>query len=336
MRAAAWTPDRTLALAEKDPPALAAGHVLVRPAHVGICGSDLHFFRGQFPPRVGAVPGHEISGYVVEGEGFEPGSPVAIDPALGCGRCPSCLRGQVPTCDRLRLMGISAAGGMQELISAPAANVHSLPPGIGIDLGSLAEPVAVCVRALNRAAPPLGSRVLVLGSGTIGLVSVLLANGSAVEVASTARYPHQAELARAFGASRVFAPGSQELLDWAAANPVDLVIETVGGSADTLSEAINAVRGGGTVLPLGVFTQDVPIPARKLVNQEVRVVGSVVYGHEGGQSEFAAAVQLLPRHAEKLALLKSATYPLEQANAAFEHALDKGRQGIKISVWVEH
>jgi len=332
MRAAAWTSERTLALAEKDPPALAAGHVLVRPAHVGICGSDLHFFRGEFAPRVGSVPGHEISGYVVEGEGFEPDTPVAIDPALGCGRCASCRRGQIPTCDRLRLMGISAAGGMQDLISAPAVNVHPLPERVSVGLGSLAEPVAVCVRALNRAEAPLGSRVLVLGSGTIGLISVLLARDSAVEVAATARYPHQAELARAFGASRVFAPGSRELLDWAAANPVDLVIETVGGAADTLAEAINAVRGGGTVLPLGVFTQDVLVPARKLVNQEVRVIGSVVYGHAGGRSEFAAAVQLLPRHAAMLALLQSSTYPLEEANAAFEHALDKGRQGIKISV----
>jgi len=332
MRAAAWTPERTLALSEKASPVLGAGQVLVRPAHVGICGSDLHFFRGEFPPRIGSVPGHEISAYVVEGEGFERGTPVAIDPALGCGTCASCRRGQVPTCDRLRLMGISAAGGMQELISAPAANVHRLPEGVSAELGSLAEPVAVCVRALNRAAAPLGSRVLVLGSGTIGLISVLLARDSAVELVVTARYPHQAELAHVFGASQVFAPGSQELLDWAAANPVDLVIETVGGSADTLSEAIHAVRGGGTVLPLGVFTQDVLVPARKLVNQEVRVIGSVVYGHKGGQSEFAAAVQLLPRHAEKLALLQSATYPLEEANAAFEHALDKSRQGIKVSV----
>ena len=334
MRTAAWTPDRTLALAEKDPPALAAGHVLVRPAHVGICGSDLHFFRGEFPPRIGSVPGHEISGYVAEGEGFEAGTPVAIDPALGCGKCPSCRRGQVPTCERLRLMGISAAGGMQEFMVAPAANVHPLPEGVSPELGSLAEPLAVCVRALNRAEAPLGSRVLVLGSGTIGLISTLLAMASAVEVVATARYPHQAEVARAFGASQIFAPGSPELLDWAAANPVDLVIETVGGTADTLSEAINAVRGGGTVLPLGVFTQDVMIPARKLVNQEVRVIGSVVYGHEGGQSEFAAAVQLLPRYAEKLSLLKSAIYPLENANEAFEHALDKGRRGIKVSVAV--
>ena len=334
MRAAAWTADRTLEPAERDAPALSPGNVLVRPTYVGICGSDLHFFRGDFPPRVGSVPGHEIAGYVLEGEGFEAGTPVAVNPAVACGRCASCLRGQVPSCDRLRLMGISTHGGMQEVISAPAANVHALPAGAPAELGSLAEPVAVCVRAMNRAAAPHGSRVLVLGSGTIGLISVLLARANALEVAVTARYPHQAELARRFGASDVFAPGSGDLLDWAAANPVDLVVETVGGAADTLSESVNAVRGGGTVLALGVFTEDVPVPARKLVNQEVRLIGSVVYGHEGGRSEFAAAVELLPRFASELALLRSASYPLERANEAFEHALDKSRNAVKVTVEV--
>jgi threonine dehydrogenase-like Zn-dependent dehydrogenase len=231
-------------------------------------------------------------------------------------------------------MGITAPGGMQQVIAAPTANVHPLPAGISADIGSLSEPVAVCVRALYRAQTPMGSRVVILGSGTIGLISILLAAPAAREVVVTARYPHQAQLAREFGATEVFAPGSAELLDWARANPVDLVIETVGGAADTLAEAINVVRGGGTVVPLGVFTADVMVPARKLVNQEVRVVGSVVYGHEGHQSEFGAAVGLLPRLAEKLALLKSATYPLEQAHAAFEHALDKSRSAVKVSVSV--
>jgi threonine dehydrogenase-like Zn-dependent dehydrogenase len=109
----------------------------------------------------------------------------------------------------------------------------------------------------------------------------------------------------------------------------------VGGSADTLAEAVNAVRGGGTVLPLGIFTTDVMIPARKLVNQEVRVIGSVVYGHAGHLSEFGAAVGLLGRYDKQLQLLKSASYPLERANDAFEHALDKSRKAVKVSVVVQ-
>lgn len=334
MRAALWTAQGTLELGEKPDPSPGDGEVLVRPSVVGICGSDLHFFRGEFKPTPGTTPGHEIAGHVIAGGGLAPETAVAVEPTLPCGACASCLRGQAPTCSRLRLMGISAPGGMRELLVVPRANVHPLPPGVGADIGSMAEPLAVCVRALNRAESPLGSRVLVLGSGSIGLLSVLLAAETAIEVAATARYPHQAELAKAMGAARVFAPGSPEVLEWARANPVDVVIETVGGTAGTLAEAINAVRGGGTVVPLGVFTTDVMIPARKLVNQEVRVVGSVVYGHAGHQGEFGAAVGLLRCYAEKLVLLRSATYPLGRANEAFEHALDKRRNAVKVSVEV--
>ena len=327
MRAATWDDDGRLKLTELPTPGPGSGDI-VRPAVVGICGSDLHFFRGEFRAMPGTTPGHEIAGY------REDGTAVAVEPTLSCGQCPSCRRGQAPTCRQLRLMGISAPGGLQEYVTVPAGNVHPLPAGISVDIGALAEPLAVCVRALNRAETPAGARVLVLGSGTIGLLAAMLASGLADEVAVTARYPHQAELATAMGASTVFEPGSPQVLDWARGNPVDLVIETVGGPADTLAEAIQAVRPGGTVVPLGVFTTDVLVPARKLVNQEVRVIGSVVYGHEGHQSEFAAAVGLLPRFVDRLTLLKSATYPLERANDAFEHALDKSRRAVKVSVSV--
>lgn len=335
MRAAAWDTTGRLALAEKPAPDAASGEVLVRPRVVGICGSDLHFYRGEFVPVTGQVPGHEIAGTVVSGGTIEPGTAVAVEPTLPCGRCAACRRGQTPACQRLKLMGISAPGGMQELLVAPAPNVHPLPYGVSCEIGALAEPLAVCVRALNRAEIPVGARVLVLGSGTIGLLATLLAAELASEVAVTARYPHQASLARFMGATQVFEPGSPELLEWSRRHHVDAVIETVGGAAATLMEAVNAVRPGGTVLALGVFTQDVMLPARKLVNQEVRLVGSVVYGHAGHQSEFAAAVGLLGRYAERMGRLKSASYPLERANEAFEHALDKSRLAVKVSVTLE-
>jgi len=332
MRAMAWNANGRLDGVELLAPVPKDGELLVRPRFVGICGSDLHFFRGNFPAIAGQVPGHEIVGVVEAGGIWPMGTPVAVEPTLSCGECAACRRGQAPTCRRLRLMGIGAPGGMQELLAVPVTNVHPLPAGVGPEIGALAEPLAVCVRALNRAEMPVGARVLVLGSGAIGLLVTLLASSVAGEVAATARYPHQGELARAMGAAQVFEPGSRALLDWARSNPVDLVIETVGGAAPTLAEAVAAVRPGGTVLALGVFTQDMGIPARKLVNQEVRLIGSVVYGHTGHQSEFGAAVGLLERYAPRLEALRSASYPLERANDAFEHALDKSRGAVKVSV----
>jgi threonine dehydrogenase-like Zn-dependent dehydrogenase len=334
MRAAAWNDANTLELVDRPRPEPATGEVLVRVGSVGICGSDLHFYRGEFHGLPGMVPGHEIAGFVEAGEGFHAGTPVAVQPTIACRTCPACLRGQAPTCAQLRLMGISRPGGLQEYLTVPAANVFPLPPGMSPELGPLAEPLAVTVRAMNRATLAQGDRVLVLGAGTIGLLTLLLAREVANEVAITARYPHQRALAVALGADAVFEPGSEELASWAKANPVDAVFESVGGAAPTLSEAVNVVRGGGTVLALGVFTSDVTVPAGKLVSEEVRLIGSLVYGHESGQSEFGAAVGKLARYARQLERLKTATYPLERANEAFEHALDKRRGAVKISIEV--
>ena len=334
MRAAAWNAANTLDLVEHPVPERAAGEVLVRAGTVGICGSDLHFYRGEFRGLPGMVPGHEIAGFVESGDAFAPGTAVAVQPTIACRACAACLRGQAPTCAQLRLMGISKPGGLQEYLAVPALNVFPLPPGVSPELGALAEPLAVAVRAMNRAGMAQGDRAVVLGAGTIGLLTLLLAREVANEVAITARYPHQRELALALGADAVFEPGSEALVSWAKANPVDTVFESVGGTAQTLSEAVSIVRGGGTVLALGVFTTDVTLPARKLVNQEVRLIGSVVYGHESGQPEFGAAVGKLARYARQLEQLRTATYGLEEANAAFEHALDKRRGAVKISIEV--
>jgi threonine dehydrogenase-like Zn-dependent dehydrogenase len=334
MRAAAWNNANTLDIVERPVPGPAPGEVLVRTGTVGICGSDLHFYRGEFRGLPGMVPGHEIAGFVESGDGFAPGTPVAVQPTIACGACAACLRGQAPTCARLRLMGISTPGGLQEYLAVPAANVFPLPSGVPPELGALAEPLAVAVRAMNRAQIAQGDRVVILGAGTIGLLTLLLAREVANEVAITARYPHQRDLALALGAGAVFEPGSEALASWAKANPVDAVFESVGGSAPTLSEAVDVVRGGGIVLALGVFTSDVSLPARKLVNQEIRLIGSVVYGHESGQPEFGAAVGKLARYARQLEQLRTSTYPLEEANAAFEHALDKRRGAVKISIEV--
>lgn len=197
MRAAAWNTANTLDLAERPAPELATGEVLIRTGTVAIRGSGLHFYRGEFRGLPGMVPGHEISGVVEAGGALEPGTAVAVQPTVACRSCVACLRGQAPACAGLRLMGISLPGGLQEHIAVPAANVFPRPPGVPPSLGALAEPLAVAVRAMNRASVAQGDRVLVLGAGTIGLLTLLLARGVAGEVAITARYPHQRDLARA-------------------------------------------------------------------------------------------------------------------------------------------
>ncbi len=332
MRAAAWTADRSLAVGDRPEPSPAAGETVIRVLACGICGSDLHFFRGEIPPRQGLVPGHEIAGVVEAGDGLPPGTPVAVEPLIGCGVCVSCLAGQPQLCGHSRGLGMWAPGGMQQLLSVPRDYVYRLPDGISPQTAAITEPLAVCVRGVHLAGTPHGARVLVLGAGTIGLITAMLLREVASEVAITARYDHQREAALKLGASAVFEPGSAALGEWNRDRPPEVVIETVGGHAGTLSEAIHAVAPGGTVVMLGVFVGDQAIPAYRLVAKEARLMGSLMYSRAGARSEFGMAVDLLPRYRKEIALLQTASYPLARVNEAFETAGDKRRAAIKVTV----
>lgn len=332
MKAVTWQSPHTVAVEDRPEPEPAAGEVLVRVASTGICGTDLHLYKGEFQARAGVTPGHEIAGVVVSGEGFAAGTPVAVDPMLSCLGCVDCRNAQSSICQRSTLMGISAHGGMQELLSAPAANVYALPHGLDPLLGSLAEPLAVAVRGIQRAEIPMGARVMILGAGTIGLATALLLRDRVGEVGITARYPHQRELALKLGASAAFEPGSDDAKAWSRARRPDVVIETVGGTADTLVEAFRAVRPGGTILGLGVFTGMTTINGFKFVNEEVRLIGSVMYGRAGSKSEYGVAVDSLARYRAELPLFQTDRFGLDRAGEAFERALDKTAGMVKVSV----
>ncbi len=332
MKAAAWSDPHSLTIEERADPEPRPGEVLVAIHANGICGTDLHLYRGEFQAAKGITPGHEISGVVEAGEGFAAGTPVAIDPMLSCLQCADCRNAQSSICQRSKLMGISAHGGMQQRFAVPAANVYPLPEGIDPIVGALAEPAAVAVRGIQRAEIAMGARVLVLGSGTIGLMCTMLLRDRAGEVAATARYPHQREAALKVGASAVFESGSNDLKAWSRARRPDVIIETVGGTADTLLEAYKTVRGGGTILGLGVFTGLTQINGFRFVNEEIKLIGSVMYGRAGGASEFGVGAAALARYRDALPVFQTHRFALADAREAFETALDKTSGALKVTV----
>jgi 2-desacetyl-2-hydroxyethyl bacteriochlorophyllide A dehydrogenase len=322
-------------MVEMSPPS--PGWAIVRVRNCGICGSDLHFYRGEFPPPAQIAMGHEISGEVVElGEdvtGFAIGDRVAVEPLVVCQQCRYCRGGEPQLCPRRQLIGTAVDGGFAELIAVPGYALHRLPGDVPFHVAALAEPLAVCVHGLRLVDFLDGESVLVLGAGTIGLLSVLVARElGASSVAITARHQHQSRMAQALGASRVFAPDDETLASHARAQPFDVVVETIGGNADSLADAISLARPGGRVSVLGVFTQPVSLHPVQLVLKEVRVVGSLTYGAPRGQLDFAIALDRLARRWRDLEQIITGRYPLKQAGDAFEEALDKSKGGIKVTL----
>jgi 2-desacetyl-2-hydroxyethyl bacteriochlorophyllide A dehydrogenase len=341
MRAAFCTGPGRLELRDIEPPTPQSGEALVKVRSCGICGSDLHFFGGGFPPPP-VCPGHEISGEVVavgaDAGALRAGDRVAIEPLVMCRECAYCRTGDYQLCKELRVAGMMVNGGFAEHICMPAYALFPLPVSVDYEVGALAEPLAVAVHGVRLANLRLGDRVLVLGGGTIGLLSVAAAKAAgAAEVWITARHPQQSAAAAALGASHVFTgpDATAELSGAARQQLVDVVIETVGGAADTLYDAIHVVRPGGCVSVLGVFTTMPAINALSLVVKEVRLVGSLTYGRPGPRADFDVALQLLAAQPERFRQLITHRVSLTKITQGFETAADKRSGSIKVAVQPE-
>jgi len=338
MKAAFCTGKEKIEVRETEAPKAGAGEVVLRVRACGICGTDLHFYQGALPGMAGVPPGHEFCGEVAEAgdgvAGFAPGDRVVVEPLRSCRECGYCRTGQYQICPKRVLLGTFAPGGLAEYVAVPAYTLYRLPEALDWELGALTEPLAVAVHGVHLAGLAMGERALVMGSGTIGLLSVLAAKSAgAGEVIATYRHEHQGQAALAAGADRVIRDGDTAGLE---KEDIDVVIETVGGTAPTLSQALGIVRPGGRISVLGLFTQPAPLNALALMLKEVRMAGGITYCRPGVHSDFETALSILAAHPERARPIVTHRFPLEQAAEAFATAADKSTGAIKVQVQPWH
>ena len=176
-----------LQLGFRPVPEAGPGEVLLRVRRIGVCGTDMHIFRGTQPflayPR---VMGHELSGEVATApgdSGFAPGDEVLVMPYLSCGDCVACRKGKTNCCTRIQVLGVHRDGGLAEYLAVPAQFVLKTE-GISLDDAAMVEFLAIGLHAVRRGAVAAGQRVLVVGAGPIGVAVALFAalNGAQVTV----------------------------------------------------------------------------------------------------------------------------------------------------------
>ncbi len=159
-----------------EPEALAPGEALVRVRNIGICGTDLHAFKGRQPffsyPR---ILGHELGVEVVDvgpnDRGLQVGDKCSVEPYLNCGQCIACRRGRTNCCTTLRVLGVSTDGGMREYIKMPVHKLHKSEV-LGLDQLALVETLCIGAHAVRRAQPESDETALVIGAGPIGLTVI--------------------------------------------------------------------------------------------------------------------------------------------------------------------
>ncbi len=332
MRRAIWT-NEGIEVVEEEPGPLEPGWVRLQVEACGICGSDLHFFHGQVRKPLGTSPGHELAGTVVDGPAGLADVRYAVSPNVTCGgSCAFCQSGRTHLCGKGGPgIGLGRHGGLAELVDAPLINLAPVPDGVDPVTASLTEPLAVTVHGVGLADVRPDDRVLVLGAGTIGLCAALVARDRAAEVAITARHPHQRAAAERLGVTVL---DEADAVAWGKEHRPEVVIESVGGVADTLTDAIRVVGRGGRIVLLGSFSEPKALELQRLMMKEVALLGSFCYGGGGREPEFATAARLTGRWSSELAALTTHQYDLDDVTPAFTTAADKSTGAIKVTLTV--
>jgi L-idonate 5-dehydrogenase len=313
---------------------LGAGEIRIRTAVGGVCGSDLHYYHhggfGTVRVREPMVLGHEVSGYVVEcGEGvqgFEPGDLVAVSPSRPCKACRYCLEGLPNHCENMRFYGSAmpfphSQGAFREELIATASQCVKAN-GLTAGEAAMAEPLSVVLHAARRAGELLGKRVLVTGSGPIGLLSIMAARRlGASEVVATDLSDFTLGMARGVGADAALnmRDDPEALAPYANGKGTFDVLFECTGAAPAFASGLAAMRPRGIAVQLGLGGAETPVPLNMIVAKEVDLRGSFRF-----HKEFPMAVANMQSGQIDVKPLITHETGLDAAEDAFRVASNRG------------
>ncbi len=323
MKAARIANPNHLQIIDLGQPQAGYGQILIKVKASGICGTDIHIFRGEYLGSYPVIPGHELAGEVVEiGKGvtrFKPGDRVAIEPNISCDNCANCLNNRQNFCLNWQAIGVTLPGGMAEYVIAPekaAFNVGRLP----FEEGAFVEPLSCVLHGVERAGPKLADRVAILGAGPIGclLLQAIRLRGAS-EVTLVDKNPARLEAAHALGADNRL-----DSLDRLKPDFYDLVVDATG-AIPVMSRTIEFVRHGGKVLLFGVPPngQKMSLEAFPIFRKGLTILSSFTSLRNSMQ-----AVDLLVSGRIRVGELISHRLPLEELQHGIE-LIEGGLENVK-------
>lgn len=328
---------------EMPDPLLAPGDVLIQSQFAGICGTDLHIYRGEFRHRVSypAVQGHEFGGEIVEVgrdvKQFKPGDRVVVDPIVSCHACPACLEGHINACRTLKLFGVDLPGGYAQYVAIPESHVFHLPQSVPMHYAPMVEMYALGHHILGRGHIQPGESVVVLGAGKLGLsiVDVLCHSANPSRVFVTDLQPFRLDIASQLGVEEAINLSEQDAVQYIREltddQGVDCVIEAVGhyhlieGQDVPLAQAVQMIRSGGRIVTAGLGEQVSAIHFKTLVLKEAQIIASRVT-----RGEFPRAIRMMEKGLLHPELLVTGQMPLREIATAFNKVDQEDASTIKI------
>ncbi len=343
MKAGILYGDKDIRVGQAADPTLKPDEVLVRTAFAGICGTDLHIYRGEFHSRVKfpAIQGHEFGGVIEElgkdVKGLQVGDRVVVDPIISCHSCPACLSGHVNACQTLKLLGVDLDGGFGQYVAAPASHVYPLPDAVPFKFAPMVEAYALGHHVLQRGRVQSGESIAILGAGKLGLsvLDVLCHSACPAQVVVTDLQPFRLEKARQLGAEHVVDITREDpvarVMEITKGAGVDCAIECVGhfheapGQESPLAQAVKMIRTAGRIVTCGLGEQLSAVHFKTLVIKEAEIIASRVT-----LGEFPRAVRLMSKELLHPELLVTDEMPLGDITQAFARVDREEPRTIKV------
>lgn len=306
------------------------GQVMLEVLATGICGTDLHIADDEFPYEAPVTMGHEVTGEVAAvGQAVDEswiGKRVACETYFAyCERCAHCRAGYPNLCEERRSIGSKVDGGFTRWMRIPVRNLHILPESVGVAGGALTEPLACVTNCLFD--PPVvnaGDRVLVVGPGTMGILTAQAARaaGGDVVVAGLDKDRHRLDLADTLGLETLLLGAGIEDLE-----PRPDVVCECSGSAGGAAYGLRQVKKGGRFVQVGIFGRPVEVPLDQVLYKELVFTS----GNASTPTSWMRAIALLEQGSVELDPLVSEVVPL----AEWERAFVSTREGRGMKVVID-
>lgn len=324
MRASVLAEVGILRIEDRPVPVPAASQVLVEVAAVGVCGSDVHYYRhgriGDFVVEDPMILGHELSGRITAvGDGVDPariGQRVAVEPQFPCRRCRQCRAGRYNLCPEMRFYATPPVdGAFCRYVTIDADMAHPVPDSVSDEAAALLEPLSVAVATMRKAHVAPGTSILIAGAGPIGIICAQTARAfGAARIVVTDPVASRRESALRFGATEVLDP---TVADIAALDPqVDAFVDA-SGAAPAVVSGIRAVGPAGHVVLVGMGSGDFALPIGHIQNMEINVTGVFRY-----TDTWPAAIYLVASGAVDLDAMVTGRFDLEHVGEALDSDTD--------------
>ncbi|MCI1209114.1 MAG: NAD(P)-dependent alcohol dehydrogenase [Treponema sp.] len=323
---------------ERDIPHPSAGEVQVKLEYVGVCGSDLHFYKeGRLANWELDGPlalGHEPGGTVTEiGEGvtnLSVGDKVAIEPAVPCGKCEDCRNGHYNLCKDIKMLAIphERDGVFSEYCVHDASMCYKLPETVDTMEGGLLEPLNVGLHATELSDAKIGERAIVLGSGCIGLCTIMSLKARGVsEIYVADVLDKRLEKAMEVGATRVFNSKHESIEDFAKMLPgggADQVYECAGNRITTL-QTCRLIRRAGKVTLVGVS----PEPVLEIDTATLNAMEGTIYSVYRYRNLYPKAIAAVSSGMIPLKKIVSHVFDFKDCIHAIDYSLNHKDEVIK-------